>query len=78
MKLNPKKCSFGVSLGKFLGYIVSARGIEANPAKIADLVKMKALETVKQLQSLTRSIAALSRFISKSTNKYVPFFNIIK
>lgn len=49
MKLNPEKCSFEVSSGKFLGYIVSARGIMANPAKIAELVKMKASETVKQL-----------------------------
>ena len=78
MKLNPEKCSFGVSSGKFLGYIVSARGIEANPAKIADLIKMKAPETVKQLQSLTGSIASLRRFISKSTDKCVPFFNVIK
>lgn len=47
MKLNLEKCSFGVSSGKFLGYIVSAWGIEANPSKIVDLVKMKAPETVK-------------------------------
>ena len=74
IKSNPEKCSFGVSSGKLLGYIVSARGIEANPVKIADLVKIEGLETVKQLQSLTGSIAALSRFISKSTNKCVSFF----
>ena len=34
MKLNPSKCAFGVSLGKFLGFMVSQRGIEANPDKI--------------------------------------------
>lgn len=78
MKLNKEKCLSGISSGKFLCYIVSARGIEANPAKIADLKSMKARKTMKQLKSLTGSVAALSRFILKSTDKRLPFFNIIK
>ena len=57
-------------------FIVNSRGIEANPKKIKALVKMKSPTKIKYLQSLTRRIAALSRFISKSTDKCVPFFNL--
>ena len=41
MKLNPSKCAFGVLLGKFLGFMVSHRGIEANPDKIQAILDMK-------------------------------------
>ncbi|CAL2229902.1 unnamed protein product [Prunus armeniaca] len=34
MRLNPSKCAFGVSSGRFLGFMISQRGIEANPEKI--------------------------------------------
>ena len=78
MKLNPQKCSFGVSSGKFLGFIVNARGIEANPDKIKALIDMPSLSKHKDVQSLTGRMAALSRFISKSTNKCVSFFNLLR
>ena len=78
MKLNPQKCSFGVGSGKFLGYIVNTRGIEANPAKIRALLNMKSPTKIKEVQSLTGKVAALSRFISKSTDKCVPFFNLLR
>ena len=78
MKLNPLKCSFRVGSGKFLGFIVNSRGIEANPDKIKALIDMKSPEKIKDVQSLTGRIAALSRFISKSTDKCVPFFNLLK
>src|ERR1041385_856557 len=41
IKLNPKKCAFGVPAEKFLGYMVSARGIEANPEKVQEIAKMQ-------------------------------------
>jgi len=78
MKLNPLKCSFGVESGKFLGFIVSARGIEANPAQITALREVKAPRTKRELQSLNGKIAALSRFISKSTDRCIPFFDALK
>ena len=78
MKLNPLKCSFGVEFGKFLGFIVSARGIEANPTQIAALKEVKAPRTKKELQSLNGKVAALSRFISKATDKCIPFFDALK
>lgn len=58
MKLNPLKCTFGVASGKFLGFIVSARGIEANPAKIQALIDMPSPRRHKDVQSLTGRVAA--------------------
>ena len=78
MKLNPLKCSFGVSSGKFLGFIVNARGIEANPDKVQALLNVKAPTTRKEMQSLNGKVAALSRFIFKATDKCVPFFEVLK
>ena len=78
MKLNPLKCSFGVESGKFLGFIVSASGIEASPAQITTLKEVKAPRTKKELQSLNGKVAALSRFISKATDKCIPFFDSLK
>jgi hypothetical protein len=78
MKLNPTKCVFGVSSGKFLGFSVSHRGIEANPKKVKAVLEMQPSRTIKQLQQLTGRIAALNRFISRSTNKCLPFFKILR
>ena len=74
MKLNPTKCVFRVSSGKFLGFMVSQRGIEANPDKIKAILEMSPPKTVKEVQSLTGKAAALNRFISRSTKKCLPFF----
>ena len=62
MKLNPVKCSFGVSAKKFLGFIVNDRGIEANSDKIKAVLDMPSPSSIKEVQCLTRRIAALSRF----------------
>ncbi|XP_059436627.1 uncharacterized protein LOC132169643 [Corylus avellana] len=78
MKLNPTKCAFGVSSGKFLGYMVSSRGIEANPEKIQAVLDMQSPKNVKQVQQLAGRIAALNRFISRSTDKCLPFFKILR
>jgi hypothetical protein len=78
MRLNPAKCAFGVSSGKFLGYLVSQRGIEANPEKVWAVLEMQPPRTTKQLQQLAGRIAALNRFISRSTDKCLPFFKILK
>ncbi|XP_074356048.1 uncharacterized protein LOC141695720 [Apium graveolens] len=78
MKLNPRKCVFGVKSGKFLGFMVNHLGIEANPTKIKALLDMKSPTSVKQVQSLTGKIAALNRFISKSSDRCKEFFREIK
>jgi hypothetical protein len=78
MKLNPAKCAFGVSSGKFLGFMVSSRGIEANLEKIRAVLELQAPRTTKQLQQLTGRITALNWFISRSTDKCLPFFKILR
>ena len=78
MKLNPTKCAFGVGSGKFLGFMVNHRGIEANKSKVQALLDLQSPKTVKDIQKLTRMITALSRFVSKSTNKCHPFFQALK
>ena len=78
MKLNPSKCVFGVASGKFLGFMGSHRGIEANPEKIKAILDMKPLQNVKEVQFFTRRVAALNRFVSKTTDKCLPFFRVLK
>ena len=78
MKLNPNKCTFGVSSGKFLGFMVLHRGIKANPNKIQAILDMKPPQNVKEVQSLTGRVAALNRFVFKATDKCLPFFRILR
>ena len=78
MKLNPSKCAFWVSSGKFLGFMVSKRGIESNPEKVKAILEMSSPRTTKEVQSLTGRVAALNRFISKATEKCLPFFKTLK
>ena len=49
MKLNPNKCAFGVASGKFLGFMASQRGIEANPEKVQAILNMGSPKTVKEV-----------------------------
>ncbi|GJU22058.1 reverse transcriptase domain-containing protein [Tanacetum coccineum] len=78
MKLNPKKCSFGVEEGKFLGYMVTSEGIRANPAKTRDIAEMKSPRTWGEMQSLAGKLAALNRFLARSAKKSLPFFETLK
>ncbi|KAI0510524.1 hypothetical protein KFK09_011128 [Dendrobium nobile] len=78
MRLNPSKCAFGVTSGKFLGFMVTHRGIEANPEKIKALRDMLPPRNIKEVQRLNGRIAALSRFLARSGDKYLPFFKILR
>ncbi|KAI5335631.1 hypothetical protein L3X38_025764 [Prunus dulcis] len=78
MKLNLNKCTFGVSSSRILGYLVAQRGIKAHPNQIKDILNMKSLTIIKKIQSLTGRIAALNRFLSRSTNKCRPFIKALK
>ena len=78
MRLNPGKCVFGVASGKLLGFMVSQRGIEANPEKVRAIINMTSPRTVKEVQKLTGRIAALNRFVSRATDKCLPFFKTLK
>ena len=78
MKLNPAKCAFGVSAGKFLGFIVNRRGIEVNPDKIKVVLGMPSPSGIKEVQRLKGRIDALSRFVSRASNECQPFFQVLK
>jgi dsDNA-binding SOS-regulon protein len=76
--IKPNKCIFDVPSGKLLGFIISHRGIEANPEKISAITNMKAPTCIKDMQKLTRCMAALNRFISKLRERGLPFFKLLK
>ena len=78
MKLNPSKYAFEVASRKFLGFMVSYRGIEANPKKIKAMLDMKPPQSIKEVQSLTGRVVALNRFVSKATDKCLPIFKFLK
>ena len=78
IKLNPEKCVFGVPSGKLLGFIISNRGIEANPAKIRALSQLAIPTDLKQIQKLTGCVAALSRFISHLGEKALPLYRLLR
>ena len=77
IRLNPEKCVFGVRAGKLLGFLVSERGIEANPEKIDAIQQMKPPSSVHEVQKLAGRIAALSRFLSKAAKRGLPFFKTL-
>jgi ribonuclease HI/transposase InsO family protein len=78
VKLNPEKCVFGVPRGMLLGYIVSQRGIEANPEKVAALERMSPIRDLKGVQKVLGCLAALSRFISRLGEKGLPLYRLLK
>ena len=63
--MNPMKCAFGVSIGKFLGFLVHHRGISMDPAKDTAIVTMKRLTTVKELKSFLRRVSYIRRFVPR-------------
>ena len=78
IKLNPDKCVFGVKVVKFLGFMISHRGIKVNPEKMEAILNMKAPKILNELQKLNGKITALGRFISCSAKKCLPLFQGLK
>jgi hypothetical protein len=78
LKLNPEKCVFGVKKGKFLGCLVSTKGIEANPSKIEAILRMEPPNSRKGAQRLAGRLTSLNRFISRSVERNLPFFEVLK
>ena len=77
LRLNASKCSFGVGSGKFLGYMVTHRGIEVNPDKIKAINNLQPPRNPKEVQRLIGMTAALNRFISRSADRCRPFFQLL-
>ena len=77
LRLNASKCSFGLGSGKFLGYMVTHRGIEVNPDQIKVINNLQPPRNPKEIQKLTRMMAALNQFISRSADRCRPFFLLL-
>ena len=65
-------------MGKFVGFMINQRGIEANSKKINALLEMNSPKKPKEVMSLTDRVAALSYFMSRATNRCAPFFDVLK
>src|SRR4051812_13130279 len=78
LKMNPAKCDFGLPSTKLLGFLVSHRGIEANPDKIRAIEKMCPPHRLKEMHRLAGCMMALGRFISKLGERSLPFFKLMK
>nr|GEV08698.1 reverse transcriptase domain-containing protein [Tanacetum cinerariifolium] len=78
MKLNPKKCSFGLAEGVFLGYVITPEGIKPCPNKTAAVLQLPSPQTIKEVQCLNGKLASLNRFLSKSAKKSLPLFQTLK
>jgi len=78
LKLNLEMCVFGVKAGKVLGFLLTERGIEANPDKCEAIITMRSTNNVKEVQRLTRRMAVLSRFLAKSGDKGFPYFQCLR
>ncbi|XP_020964004.1 uncharacterized protein LOC110265374 [Arachis ipaensis] len=78
MRLNPLKCAFAMEAGKFLRFMITQRGVEANPDKCEAVLKMTSPGCIKDVQRLTGKLTALSRFLGASAERAIPFFNLMK
>ena len=78
LKLNPEKCIFGISKAKLLGCLISARGIKVNPEKIDAILNMEPPTSRKLAQRLVGRLVALNRFISRSVERCLTFFEVLK
>ena len=78
MKLNPSKCAFGVNTGRFLGFMVTQRGIDANPTQLKAILQSSAPSSKKGIQQLTGQLAALGRFIPQFTDRLKPLFATLR
>ena len=78
LRLDAEKCVFGGGVGKFLGYLITGRGIEVNLNQIEAVKRLKPLSNPKEVQVLTGMLAAFNRFISKFANHCRPFYQLLK
>ncbi|GJR30387.1 reverse transcriptase domain-containing protein [Tanacetum coccineum] len=78
LKLNSKKCSFGVEEGIYSGHLITKQGIRVDPSKVKAVSTLRPPKMVSEMQNLNKKIAALSRFLSKSAEKTLPFMKTLK
>jgi hypothetical protein len=78
IKLNPRKCSFGVEEGKFFGVVVTKDSLRANPEKVCAITSMPSPSSLKEVQTLNGRLLAINRFIAKHAEKTLPFIATLK
>nr|GEW17999.1 reverse transcriptase domain-containing protein [Tanacetum cinerariifolium] len=78
MKLNPKKCTFGMEEDMFMGYKVNTKGIKVCPDKVESVLGLPSPKCLKDVQRLNGKLASLNRFLAKSAKKSLPFFKTLK
>ena len=78
MRLNPDKCAFGVEGGKFLGFMLTYRGIEANPEKCKAIAEIRSPHNLKEIQQLVGRLTSLSRFVPKLAERMRPIIQLFK
>lgn len=78
MRLNPKKCVFGVKGGKFLGFMLTHRGIHVNLDKCQAIVEIKSPQNVIEAKRLASMKAFLSRFLPRIAERVRPIMNLLK
>ena len=78
MKLNPSKYAFGISASKFMGFVVTQRGIEVNPDQIKAVMETPTPSNKNELQRLTGKLVALGRFITRFIDKLRRFFLVLR
>jgi hypothetical protein len=76
--LNPKKCVFEVPRGMLLGFVMSERGIKANPGKILAIMDMEPIKNLMGVQRVTGCLAVLSRFIARLGERSLPLYKLMK
>ena len=78
LRMNPLKCAFGVSSGKFLGFLVHNRGINVDPTKVTAIATMKLPATVKELKSFLGKVSYIRRFIPSFASITSAFTKLLK
>ena len=78
LRLNPKKCTFGVTSGKLLGYMISERGIEVDPDKIRAILDMSPPHTETEIRGFLGRLQYISRFIVRLTDTCEPIFRLLR
>ena len=78
LRMNPLKCAFGMSAGKFLGFLVHNRGIDMDPAKAVAIATMKPPATVKELKSFLGKVSHIRRFIPGLASITSAFMKLLK
>ena len=78
MRLNPQKCTFGVTAGKLLGFLVSDRGMEVDPSKIKAILEIPPFKSKKEIKGFLGQLQYISRFIVKLTSTCELIFKLLR